>query len=301
MSTETVLRSSGVYTTVLGALNQFQALTDLEYNAMHTTTLNYKYSTSEHVHESAQILRSSVVDLEIPPTTPALSYFGIGVRGFVNVGDYSSVAYPGDARMMDLYMPVPIRCVRVDEEGTTKFTNSDRAKYRLRVVRTVNGVEYACYYLKLISFDKSISIIGKDISGRETPYPLDEKWLKPTTPAINEVGGRIDTNVNRLIVRASGVCEIRHDEIIEAVNALYNGDTNYAKVSEIGYYTGCDIDVTDEWIPTSDAAAAVYKEAAFVQLAKGHCFRGSELVTPGSYIRPVVTLESESCINGDLA
>ena len=43
MASETVLRSSGVYTTILGALNQFQAFTELTYRAMWETTLNSKY------------------------------------------------------------------------------------------------------------------------------------------------------------------------------------------------------------------------------------------------------------------
>ncbi len=291
MSTETVLRSSGVYTTVLGALNQFQALTDLNYTNLPNTTLNYKYRKDS----------TSVIHVQTPPFTPALSYFGIGTRGFVNVGDYSSVAYPGDARMLDLYNPIPIRCIPVSEENDPSiFPKSERDKYRLRVVREYNDIEYALYYLKKIEFNPNIAIRQKDINGEETDYAFDEMWLTPPTPNVSEIGGRIDTNINRLIVRASGTCEVRHDEIKEAVNVIYNGDTNYFKISEIGYYTGCDVDVTDEWVITNSSDDAKFKEAVFVQLAKGHCFRGSELSTPGSFITPVVSLESESCINGEI-
>lgn len=291
MSTETVLRSSGVYTTILGALNQFQALTDIGYTNMPDTTLNAKYAKDPD--------NKGVLVLTEPPTTPALAYFGIGTRGFMNVGDYSSVAYPGDARMMDLYEPLPIRCLRVEDEAN--LSKTERDQYRLRVVRTINGLDYALYYLKKIEFDPTISIVSKDTAGKEHTFTPDASWLNPTPPSINEVGGLINTTINRIIVRARGVCTITHDEIIDAVNILHNGDTNYARISEIGYYTGCEVGVKEDWTYTEDSTAAVYNEAAYVQLAKGHCFRGSELTTAGSYIKPVVTFESESCINGTIA
>ena len=293
MSTETVLRSSGVYTTLLGALNQFQAFTDLEYpRDMNFTTLNAKYFNAQGT--------SGVLNVALPPYPPILAYFGVGTEGFHNVGDHFSIPYPGDARMMDLYSPIPIRCVRIDEEKDV-LPASERSKYRLRVCKTINGVPYALYYLKLIEFNRTIDVVTKDTDGVETPYAFDDSNLYPSPPAINETGGLIDTTVNRIIVRAKGTCTLRHDEIMEAVNVLYNGDTNFAKISEIGYYTGCDVDVSSDWtIPADEDTTTprVFKEAVYVQLAKGHCYRGSELSTPNSIVRPIVTLESESCING---
>ena len=285
MSIETVLRTSGVYTTILGALNQFQALTNINYDTgMETTTLNYKYRNKGALNIA-------------PPTVPILSYFGIGVRGFVNSGTYDAIPRSGDSRMMDLYMPIPIRCVPIDAEDDK--LGADRNKYRLRVVEERNGIAYAMYYLKCIEFANKIDIKQRDVDGNENDFIFDsETWLNnPPPPSTNEHGGSINTNTNRVIVRASGVCEITHDEIMEAVSVLYNGDTNYARISEIGYYTGCDVDVTNDWEYTEEGSeVAKYKEAVFVQLAKGHCFRGSELSTPNSYIKPIVTLESESCI-----
>lgn len=290
MSTESVLRSSGVYTTILGALNQFQAFTDLQYSPMPTTTLNAKYASDP--------ANRGVVNLQQPPTTPALAYFGIGTRGFMNVGSYSSVAYPGDARMMDLYAPIPIRCIRTSDE--VNMSAEERDKYRLRVVKTLDdGLEYALYYLKKIEFSPTIEVVSKDTDGRENTFTFDPStWLyNPVVPSLDETGGFINTNINRVIVRAKGICTVTHDEIMEAVNHMHNGDTNYARVSEIGYYTGCEVGVNADWTYTESSSDIVYNEAAYVQLAKGHCFRGSELTTPGSVIKPVVTFESESCIN----
>lgn len=280
MANETVLRSSGVCTTILGVLNQFQAFTDLAYAPMFETTLNSKYGI--------------LTNIVAPPTTPALKYFGIGTRGYQNIDtQQSSLPYPGDARCMDLYRPIPFRCIPVDEENDV-MTKEERDKYRMRVIETHNGINYACYYLKAINFTKGVvEIVKKDADGYETPFSLDPSWLKPNPPVINQIGGNINTNVNRIIVRTTGVCEVTHEEIMEAVSVIHNNDSNYARISELGYYTGCDEESTTE-------QGITYTEAAYVQLAKMHCFRGSELFTAGSYITPTVSLESECCINGNL-
>ena len=284
MATETVLRSSGVCTTILGVLNQFQAFTDLKYNSQPDATLNAKYGVNR---------------TEEPPTIPALKYFGIDTRGFQNIDmQQSAMPYPGDARCMDLYSPIPFRCIPVEEES--RMDPAVRAKYRMRVERTIGGQQYACYYLKLIEFSTSaVQIIKKDADGQESEFILDpDSWLNPNPPSLMQTGGAIDANTNRIIVRATGVCRVTHEEIMEAVSVLHNGDSNFARISELGYYTGCD---NTECSFISNGVTYNYTEAEFVQLAKMHCFRGSELFTAGSYIEPTVSLESECCINGSLS
>jgi hypothetical protein len=145
--------------------------------------------------------------------------------------------------------------------------------------------------------------VKKDADGNESPFVFDEKWLTPQPPTVNQIGGNIDTNINRVIVRATGTCMVTHEEIMEAVSVIYNNDSNYARISELGYYTGCDVPVSIAGDPILDGSESPdnNKEAAYVQLAKMHCFRGSELFTAGSYITPTVSLESECCINGNLS
>ena len=300
MASETVLRSSGVYTTILGALNQFQAFTDLKYKSMFETTLNNKYGILTGYNNGN------------PPELPALRYFGIGTQGYQNIDNkQSALPFPGDGRMMDLYRPLPIRCIPLQEEKNI-LTLEERKQYRLRTVHTYNGIDYACYYLKLIDFSDEISIVKKDADGKETEYDLvPDSWLSPIPPDINQLGGNINANLNRIIVRASGTCTVKHEEIMEAVKVIYNSELDYARISEIGYYTGCEVPVaytpggTDsDQLPIGEntvltATQTEVPEAFFVQLAKGHCFRGSELFTEGSYITPKVTLEADICINGN--
>ena len=293
MATETVLRSSGVTTTILGVLNQFHAFTNLRYTAMHETTLNHKYGVLNDVA------------YQIPKYAPTLKYFGIGTRGYQNIDlQQSALPYPGDARCMDLYSPIPIRCVlksKLDE----LLPLEQRSKYRMKKEITVDGNVYVCFYLKLIEFKDTVEIVKKDADGTVTPYPLaPDTWLTPIPPDLNQIGGNINTNINRIVVRATGSCRVEHDEIMEAVTVLHNGDMDYARISEIGYYTGYDVvfykgnDIDNPSSETIPDSGPFEYEAAYVQLAKHHCFRGSELYTKGSYIAPMVSLESECCING---
>ena len=299
MATETVLRSSGVTTTILGVLNQFHAFTNLVYPEMHETTLNYKYNVLINGYES-------------PKYAPTLKYFGIGTRGYQNIDlQQSALPYPGDARCMDLYGPLPIRCVRLTDLDDV-LPLQERAKYRMMQIKNVDGVDYACFYLKLIEFNSVPHILKKNADGTTEEYPLSpDTWLSPVPPDLNQIGGSINTNINRIIVRVTGTCRIDHDEIMEAVKVLHSGDMDYARISEIGYYTGYDVRYYTDGTPGQihdlddlpDGGASIDEniiryEAAYVQLAKHHCFRGSELYTQGSYIAPLVSLESECCING---
>ena len=288
MANESVLRSSGVTTTIIGVLNQFQSFVNLRYSAMPSTTLNAKYGLTS----------INGVDLTMAAFTPTLKYFGIGTKGFQNMNlQQSAVPFPGDARCMDLYSPIPFRCVPVEND----LTLAERRKYRLRVEETIGGVTYAKYYLKMIDFSGAIQIVKKDADGTEKAFDLNPTWLNPNVPDLSQLGGNINTNVNRIIVRATGDCIVTHDEIMEAVSVLYNNDLDYARISEIGYYTGYDVSFSTtnadqhEFEP-QEVPDTWYSEAAYVQLAKHHCFRGSELYTAGSYIKPKVSLESECCI-----
>ena len=296
-TTETVLRSSGVTTTIFGILNQFHSFTNLQYVTRFATTLNSKYGV---LNQTAY---------QTPKFVPTLKYFGIGTKGFQNIDmDQGALPNAGDARCMDLYGPLPIRVVKKSELASV-MPPAERRKYRMMQTKTYDGEEYALFYLKLIEFDNNVEIIKKDADGVTSVYEPDPQyWLSPQPPDRNEIGGAINTNVNRIIVRAKGKCEIRHDEIMEAVTILHEGNMDFARISEIGYYTGYDVafnanNVDLSTLPASEVAnlsedSKTY-EAAYVQLAKHHCSRGHELYTQGSYMIPTISLESECCINGN--
>ena len=273
---DTVFKSAGSVTTILGAMNQFQAFADLDFVDDVRTTLNAKYNLFPERH---------------PTTVPMLRYFGIGIRGYQNTDDNEGARpFSPKATDMDLYTPIPIRCV----PATNDLTQTERQRYRMRVRTTFNGVEYICYYLKTIVWDPSrVELVQKDTDDVETPYALDPSNLNPEPPSF-ETGGSIDTNLNRVIVRATGVCEITGAEVNEAVNVIYGADVSKARISELGFYTGCDIGVDSNEQPVD--GAGMNKEAIYVQLCKKRCTLGTDLSDPGSLMRPYVSFESSCCL-----
>ncbi len=273
---DTVFKSAGSVTTILGAMNQFQAFADLDFVDDVRTTLNAKYNLFPERH---------------PTTVPMLRYFGIGIRGYQNTdGNQGARPFSPKATDMDLYTPIPIRCV----PATNDLTQTERQRYRMRVRTTFNGVEYICYYLKTIVWDPShVELVQKDTDDVETPYALDPSNLNPEPPSF-ETGGSIDTNLNRVIVRATGVCEITGAEVNEAVNVIYGADVSKARISELGFYTGCDIGVDSNEQPVD--GAGMNKEAIYVQLCKKRCTLGTDLSDPGSLMRPYVSFESSCCL-----
>ena len=273
---DTVFKSAGSVTTILGAMNQFQAFADLDFVDDVRTTLNAKYNLFPERH---------------PTTVPMLRYFGIGIRGYQNTdGNQGARPFSPIATDMDLYTPIPIRCV----PATNDLTQTERQRYRMRVRTTFNGVEYICYYLKTIIWDPShVELVQKDTDDVETPYALDPSNLNPEPPSF-ETGGSIDTNLNRVIVRATGVCEITGAEVNEAVNVIYGADVSKARISELGFYTGCDIGVDSNEQPVD--GAGMNKEAIYVQLCKKRCTLGTDLSDPGSLMRPYVSFESSCCL-----
>ncbi len=273
---DTVFKSAGSVTTIIGAMNQFQAFADLDFVEDLRTTLNSKYNAFAERR---------------PSTVPMLRYFGIGIRGYKNTdGDQGARPFNPRATDMDLYTPIPIRCV----PATNDLTQTERQRYRLRVKEIHNGVEYICYYLKTIIWDPShIELVQKDTEDVETPYALDPAFLRPEPPEF-DVGGSIDTNLNRVIVRATGVCEVTGAEVMEAVNVIYNADPSKARISELGFYTGCDVGVdADEQIVSG---SGLNTEAIYIQLAKKRCTLGTDLSDSGSSMRPYISFEASNCL-----
>lgn len=273
---DTVFKTAGSVTTVLGAMNQFQAFADLDFVEDLRTTLNAKYN---------------LLAEQKPTTVPMLRYFGIGTRGYQNTdGNQGALPFSPRAEEMDLYTPIPFRCV----PATHDLKETERKRYRMRVKQTFNGTEYICYYLKTIQWDPShIELIQKDSDDVETPYALDPKNLKPEPPAF-EVGGSIDSNKNRIIVRATGVCEVTGAEVMEAVNVMHQANLMFARISEFGFYTGCDVHVDANESPTNGNGTNL--EAIYVQLCKKRCTLGTDLSDPGSSMRPYISFESSCCL-----
>ena len=275
---DTIFQSAGSVTTVLGMLNQFNAFCNLSYLEDKNTTLNAKYNVNPSVG---------------PSSIPTLNYFGIGIGGYKNTDIITGArAYQPKATNMDLYIPIPIRMVPVEED----LTAAERVKYRLKVQVSVGGQSYYQYWLKKIIFDPNhVRLIQKLANGVESNYILNPEFLSPEPPELT-TGGVIDTNENRVIVAATGVCEITGTEVLEAVNLLYGGDLNYARISEFGFYTGEDRPVNASGVIQPIDGVGVATEAVYVQLAKHRCTLGSDMSDSGTIFRQLVNFEHTACI-----
>lgn len=283
---ETIFQGSGSITTLLGMYNQFNSFCNLTYIEDKNTTLNAKYNANANVG---------------PSSVPTLGYFGIGTGGYKNTNVQTGArAYQPKATNMDLYSPLPIRMVPIEED----LTPEERSQYRLRVQATVNGNVYWQYWLKKMTFDPTrVRMIQKTAGGTETDYVFNPEYLNPEAPELT-TGGVIDTNENRVIVMVTGICEVTGSDIMEAVNILYNGDLNRARISEFGFYTGEDRYVVkesndpgaSEIIQPAGATSGTAVEAIYIQLAKHRCSLGTDLSDSGSTLRQLINFEHVGCI-----
>lgn len=275
---ETILQASNSVSTILGMLNQTQSFLDIPYVSNLPTTLNVKYG---------------ILNTVTPPYVPTLQYYGIGITGYQNLDDqqYARPFVP-KATNMDLYGPIPFRCVPLAHEANYDFSN-----YRMRREITVGSTRYVTYYLKKLIFDpQTILIIHKDADGIETAYTLDPgSFLSPSPPVISGAG-EVNTNQNRVIIRATAKCEITGEEVNEVVSVLYGGDSRYARISELGFYTGCEVWVNNAGVYQPGATTGYRQEAAYVQLAKHQTSLGIPLANIGDVAMPYISIESSSCI-----
>lgn len=246
--------------TVAGAMANIAAMTPTIRNVNLETTLNAKYGIAPTetlgAGEAQQIL-----------------YVGAGIKGFRAVND-SSIVEPNRpiATNMDLYEPIPIRCVPVEAD----LDVTERANYRMRVVKTIGTEEYVLYYLKKLVFpDTSISLTHT-VDGIEQTYNLDPSNLTPTPPTLPLTGSISDIE-NEIDVYFAGQATLTGAELLEGINVLYDGDLRYAHLSEIGYYMGVDFTHT---VNDFEGTPFNYTEAKVVQLAIHECSKGSDMADP---------------------
>lgn len=203
-------------------------------------------------------------DLNIFPnepitTRPKLRYYGVGIRGAYNADDgILSSAYNPSKLNMGLYTPIPLRCVPVDED----LTDADRAQYRLRQRKTIKGQEYFLYYLKALEFLSGVKYKRVNADGTEEPYELDPSYLHPE-PIKMSTDATLITNNATIVAYCEARVSVYADEVLEYIRAAFDGDTRYAKISEMGFFTGVDKEVSGS---TGQNVPITYTEAIYTML-----------------------------------
>lgn len=225
---------------------------------------------------------------------PKLRYFGVGIKGCYNADDgILSSAYNPERTDMNLYQLIPIRCRPVDED----LSDSERSKYRLRLRKTLtDGNEYFLYYLKVLNFDEGVRFKSVNTStGAEDTYELSTEYLdpKPKKPNTNVT---IETSATSIVAYCEANVEISGKEVLEYINVAYNGDTRYAKISEIGFFTGIDREVPGSVVSNNQSVAISYTEACYTQLYNHATWLGTALSSEDMTIQSTFQITSNGSI-----
>lgn len=222
-----------------------------------------------------------------PNVQPTEQYFGIGIGGDTPTG-VSNILNPVElsATNLNLYKQIPFRMVPVEQD----LTGAERNTYRIRSIETYNGQEYACYYLKkIVLSDASVQFSKYDPNTQaDQPYTIDSSQLRPTPPAT-PVDGAITNVTEEITASVNATLPILGSEVLEVINAKYGGDTRYARISEIGIYTGTDMQ------QSATNAAGVqfpYTEAIFARLSQHHVFLGKPFNSTDSVYTPIFKFTS---------
>ncbi len=176
---------------------------------------------------------------------PSLGYIGIGNKGMgydITPNNFVlTTPYPQVPKHASLYNHIPFIVRPVESD----LSSTERLKYRMRVVTSINNTLYAVYYLKALPMSTVTPALElRNVQGRNittsvfTPVQGD---LSPTPPNIS------NTNLNSadgdyLVVTAK--CPFYLDatevtEIMDACTLLY-GDARYAVINEVAICTGLD-------------------------------------------------------------
>ena len=247
--------------TTLWSINTLYGTTDATFVPMHDTTINNKLGLNPNT---------------LPGSNPKLRYMGIGIGGSYNVDDESGQRpYEPLAKDMDLYKPIPIRLLPIDGD----LTESERAKYRMRTIKTIDGVDYIAYWLKVIDYpDNQIHVTQQVGDGITEAYTFDPADLNPIASKVVNSGVVEGTKIRAAV---TGEATILGSEILEVINIMFNGDMTKAVISEIGFYSGDDKTVTGEDV---NLGTFSYTDAVYVQLAEKTCSIGQPIHTADDVI-----------------
>lgn len=269
-----VISDSFDVTTLLGSHLGLSSLLPVQFEIQHEYTLN------NHLN---------VFPNEEFTSMPKLRYFGVGIQGCYNADDGILVsAYNPQRTNMNLFHPIPLRCRPVDED----LTEAERAQYRLRQRTTINGNEYFCYYLKLLDFADQIKFKRVNpLTGREEDYELNSTYLDPT-PEKPNTDTTIVTDTSQIVAYCEARVTVEAAEVLEYINAMY-GDPRYARISEIGFFTGVDKEVSSI---TSQGVAINYTESIYTMLYNHLTNTGIPLTSSGMSIDSTFEITSRGCV-----
>jgi len=218
--------------TIYGAYFQTCNLLGIDVNIKLNSTLNQKFD----------IYKDEVF---LPGQQPIIKYMTIGNGGHKSTIGAEGIPLinpvPHSPRHAALYNHLPF----IIREPSDDLSVAERAKYRLRTMKTFNGVQYVCYYARALDLIGVVPTTelrnvtnGIITATNFDPSIADLNPIKPNIP----LNGNITSTGNSLAATAKLVFTMDRreiDELLHAVNIMY-GDDNYAFISEMGLFAGAD-------------------------------------------------------------
>lgn len=176
---------------------------------------------------------------------PAMQYYCIGNGGHKSMVGADGTQYtsplPHRASDAALYRHLPFVLRRVDND----LTVVERGRYGLRVLLSVNNINYWAYYLKRISLSNTAPAINHTIvdgvNKYTEPYVPNLANLSPTPPLMSNTGV-ITTSGDYLSTSSILTLIFSEQDVTELINAcqiLFDNEA-YAVISEIGLVSGVD-------------------------------------------------------------
>lgn len=204
---------------------QSHMMLGMPYETLPNTTLNEKYNF--------------LTNLTTGGAYPTIKYLVIGKGGTPKFTDSLIKHSTHTAKDAALFEQVPF----VMKTHETDLSVTEQANYRFRFIEIHNGIEYVCYYLKVIpSIDLSRGIYQVNVvdsEGKLGYFDTNRSDILSPVPAVNI--NYLDTANSVYLAKSMKVMfEMTADDIAnlkEVYKILYNQPIN---LTEIGVCSGID-------------------------------------------------------------
>lgn len=240
--------------TAYGANFQTSLILQKPVQLLENTTLNQKHNIQNG---------SLFADTD----KPGLFYVGCGNGGHIFKTGATGIPYPEpiphSPRHAGLYNQLPWVIRTLDND----LDLGSLANYRLRKLETINGVQYAAYYLKRLDLtlsDPALQyMIVTDTNTQSQPFVPTLDDLNPSIDPLFYQGQNTTTG-DYIRSTAQVNFSLTAGDVAELINVsnVKYGDDSYSIISELAFCTGADRTVTG----TVNGSTVPYLEAIGVQI-----------------------------------
>ncbi len=220
--------------TLFGVDLALRMLSGTPYELLPNTSLNEKFAKLASIKPNGRY--------------PSIGYYTIGVGGTTILPGSGQTMYsehsPVDAGLFE-HIPFVVR--KVDND----LTNAEQTKYRMKVIKNINGDDYYCYYFKKIPSvyinPNMYQVITENDNSVLSLLPTSTDMYLNPVPADREITVDNFNSVRYAAKTAKLEFTLLNTELTELYNVMdvfYGKDTNGVTISkpitEIGVCSGIE-------------------------------------------------------------